>query len=229
MRLQKDPEVVIGNHRRPTFLLGFVTLGSVPIEWCVAMMRLQAPINCLMESLLVKGMEVGVARNYLAEYALKMKPRPEYLLMIGDDMLASWNSLLVLYEEMKKGEYDVMAGLYFMKSDKYSQPMAVMSRSDIAGYMIPGTHFQVGEIVDVDIVCGMDFTMIRTDMLDSLGPSPWFQSSNSKNMLDSETGGLSMFTEDTFFISKVIKAKKKVAVHSGCRIGHMDIKMGGVY
>jgi hypothetical protein len=33
MRLQKDPEVVIGNHRRPTFLFGFITLGMVPMEW----------------------------------------------------------------------------------------------------------------------------------------------------------------------------------------------------
>ncbi len=228
MRLQKDPVIAIGNHRRPTFLLGFITLGMVPIEWCMTMMRLQCPINCLMESLLVKGMEVGVGRNYLAEYAMKMKPRSEFLLMIGDDMLASWNSLLVLYEEMKKGEHDVMSGLYFMKADQYSQPMAVMSRSDVEGYMVPGVHFQVGEIVPVDIVCGMDFTMIRTDIFDDLGPQPWFQSSNSRNMLDTETGGLSLFTEDTFFIKKVTEAKKSVAVHTGCRIGHMT-KNGEVY
>ena len=229
MRLQKDPEVVTGNHRRPTFLLGFITLGMVPIEWCVTMMRLQAPINCLMESLLIKGMEVGVARNFLADYALKMKPRPEYLLMIGDDMLASWNSLIILYEEMKKGEYDVMAGLYFMKSGPYSPPMAVMSRSDVQGYMTPGIHFQVGEIVPIDIVCGMDFTIIRTDMFDKLGPQPWFESANSKNMLDLETGGISFFTEDTFFIGKVVKAGFKAAVHSGCRVGHLLARTGEVY
>jgi len=229
MRLQKDPEVITGNHRRPTFLLGFITLGMVPIEWCVTMMRLQCPINCHMESLLVKGMEVGVARNYLAEYAIKLEPRPEYILMIGDDMLASWNSLLLLYEEMKKGEYDVMSGLYFMKSDPYTPPMAVMAKTNIEGYMTPGVHFQVGEVVGVDIVCGMDFTMIRTDIFDKLGPQPWFKSADSKSMFDPETGGISLFTEDTFFIGKVVKAGFKVAVHSGCRVGHLSIKTGEVY
>ena len=229
MRLQKDPEVVVGNHRRPTFLVGLITLGMVPIEWCVTMMRLQCPINCMMESMMIKGMEVGVARNYLAECALKLKPRPEYLLTIGDDMLASWNSLIVLYEEMKKGEYDVMSGLYFMKADSHSPPMAVMSRSNVSGYLRPGIDFMVGEIVPVDIVCGMDFTMIRIDMFEKLGAPPWFKTADSKSMFDAETGGISVFTEDTFFVGKVVKAGFKVAVHSGCRVGHLSAKTGEVY
>ena len=228
MRLQKDPEVVVGNHRRPTFLLGFITLGSVPIEWCVAMMRLQAPMNCRMESLLVKGMEIGVARNYLAEYSLKMNPRPQYLLTIGDDMLVSWNSLLILYEEMRKDEFDVLSGLYYMKTDKYSPPMAVMSKDGVEGYLVPGIHFQVGEVVDVSLT-GMDFTLIRTDIFEHLGPPPWFKSADSTNIYDAETRGLTIFTEDAFFCERVKKAGFRMGVHSGCRISHLNVKTGECY
>lgn len=229
MRLQKDPiETVAGNHRRPTFLLGFVTFGMVPIEWCVTMMRMQAPINCQMESLLCKGMEVGIARNYLAEYAVRMKPRPEYLLMVGDDMLVSWNSLLILYEEMRKGEFDVMSGLYYMKADEYSPPMPVMARNDVDGYVLPGIHFAVGEVVEVNLT-GMDFTMIRTDLFDNLGPPPWFKTADSLCIENKETKGLSIFTEDAFFCGKLVEKGYKIGVHSGCRIGHMNVKTGEVY
>jgi hypothetical protein len=229
MRLQNDPlEVVRGNHKRPTFLLGFITLGMVPIEWCVTMMRLQCPINCNMESLLVKGMEVGVARNYLAEYATRMRPRPEFLLTIGDDMLASWNSLLILYEEMRKGEFDVLSGLYYMKADQYAPPMPVMSRDDIDGYVLPNVHYIPGEIIEVQLT-GMDFTIIRTDMFDNLGPPPWFKSADSSNIENKETKGLTIFTEDAFFCQKVKEKGYKMGVHTGVRIGHLNVKSGEVY
>lgn len=229
MRLQKEPlGVKVGNHKRPTFLLGFITLGMVPIEWCVTMMRLQCPINCLMESLLVKGMEVGVARNYLAEYASRMKPRPEYLLTVGDDMLASWNSLLILYEEMRKGEFDVLSGLYYMKADQYSPPMPVMSKEGIEGYVLPHVHFTPGEVIDV-IITGMDFTLIRTDIFDNLGPPPWFKTADSKDIENEETKTLTIFTEDAFFCEKVRSKGYRIGVHSGVRVGHMNTRTGEVY
>lgn len=229
MRLQKDPEAIVkGVHKRPTFLLGFITLGMVPIEWCVTMMRLQAPINCNMESMLLKGMEVGVARNYLAEYALKMKPRPEFLLTIGDDMLASWNSLLLLYEEMRKGEFDVLSALYYMKADQYSPPMPVMARDDIEGYILPHVHFIPGQVIEVHLT-GMDFTIIRTDMFDNLGSPPWFKTADSTNIEDKETGGLTIFTEDAFFSKKVKEKGYKMGIHTGVRIGHLNVRTGEVY
>jgi hypothetical protein len=180
-----------------------------------------------MESLLVKGMEVGVARNYLCEYAMKLKNRPEYILMIGDDMLASWNSLILLYEDIKLREFDVLAGLYYMKTDEYSVPMAVMAHDNIKGYMMPGVHFKVGEVVETHL-CGMDFTLIRTDILEHLGLPPWFESANSKNMFDERDGGIRLFTEDAFFCKKVKEAGFRIGVHTGVKIGHMT-KWGEVF
>jgi hypothetical protein len=75
----------------------------------------------------------------------------------------------------------------------------------------------------------MDFTLIRTDIFKDLGPSPWFKTADHQSMFDPETGGISLFTEDTYFVNRAIKAGKKVAVHSGCRIGHMNVKSGEVY
>ena len=227
MRLQKDPEVVIGSHRRPTFILGLITLGMVPVEWCIALMRLQCPMNSNMESLLVKGMEVGVARNYMCEYTMKLKNKPEWMLMIGDDMLPSWNSLILLYEEAVNRQFDVLAGLYFMKADQYSIPMSVMSHNSVKGYMLPGVHFKVGEVVETHL-CGMDFTLIKTDILQHLGPPPWFESCNSKNMVDPGNQGIRVFTEDAYFCAKVRNAGFRIGVHSGVRVGHMT-KWGEIY
>ncbi len=186
-------------------------------------MRLQCPINCQMQTLLVKRMEIGVARNYLAEYTLKIKKeqRPEYILMIGDDMMPQWNSLLILYEEMLKGEFDILAGLYYMKADQYAPPMAVMSHDNISGYMMPGIHFKVGQVVETHL-CGMDFTLIKSDIFEHLGPPPWFTSANSKNMCDKKTGAIKFFTEDAFFTEKARQHGYRIGVHTGVRIGHYN-------
>jgi hypothetical protein len=193
----------------------------------MTLMRMQFPLNCVMQSFLVKGMEVGIGRNFTAEQALKMNPRPEYILMIGDDNLPSWNSLIILYEEMKKGGFDVLGGLYYIKADEYAPPMAVMVRDEISGYLQPGIHFTPGEVMNVDI-CGMDFTLIRTDIFDQLGPPPWFKTSDSTDIED-ENGALGVFTEDIYFCKKVRKAGFRIGVHTGCRIGHLNMKTGEVY
>ncbi len=190
-------------------------------------MRMQFPLNCVMQSFLVKGMEVGVGRNYVAENALKMKPRPEYILMVGDDNLPSWNSLIILHEEMKTGKWDVLGGLYYIKADQYAPPMACMVRDEIPGYLQPGIHFTPGEGLSGDII-GMDFTLIRTDILDHLGPPPWFKTSDSTD-IEERTGTLGVFTEDIFFSQKVKKAGFRIGCHTGCRIGHLNYVTGEVY
>lgn len=225
LKINKDPIAIVqGNHKRPTFLWGIVTLKD--IEWALSLMRMQFPLNCVMESFAVKGMEVGVGRNYVAETALKQEPRPEYVLMIGDDNLPSWNSLVILYEEIKKGGYDILSGLYYIKTDQYAPPEPVMWRDGIAGFLQAGIHFIPGEVIFVD-GCGMDFTLIKTDVFDRLGPPPWFKTSDSTDMLNDK--GIGAFTEDVYFCNKVRVAGLKIGVHTGCRVAHLNYKMGEVY
>ncbi len=225
MRLEKDPKVISGGHRRANFLVAIPTLGMVPIEWALTMLRLQWPMNCHKESLMVKGLEVGVARNSIAEEALKINPGPEYILFLGDDVLVSWNSFMILWDEMKKGSYDVLAGLYYIKGDKYSPPMPILFRDDYEGFMTPGKDFKVGDIVHADIV-GMDFTLIRTSIFKDLGDPPWFKTADLDDMYDPVKHSLSVFTEDVFFCKKVKAAGLRIGCHTNCKISHYNIQSG---
>ena len=147
MRLDKETEVVTGDHQRASFLVAIPSLGMVPIEFCVAFSALQMPVNCKTNSIVVTKTEVGVARDYVADFALSMSPRPEYILFLGDDMLPPWDGLIKLYQEMKTGKWDVLAGLYFIKQDL---PVPIIWRDDVDGWLEPYIHYQPGEVVSVE-------------------------------------------------------------------------------
>jgi GT2 family glycosyltransferase len=66
-------------------------------------------------------------------------------------------------------------------------------------------------------------------MFDNLGPPPWFKTADSKNIENSETKALTIFTEDAFFCAKVNSKGYKIGVHTGARIGHMNVRSGEVY
>jgi len=213
-----NKNIATGIHTRATFLMAIPTLGTVPIEFMVAFSRMQFPVNCRAESFIIKGMEVGVARNYAVERYLAMSPRPEYLLFIGDDMLPPWNSLLMLYEEMKSSKWDILSGLYYMKAPN-TLPIPVMWRDEIKGLMKDGEHFNTNEVIRVD-VAGMDFTLIKGDVFDKLGKAPWFKTADSLDMVN-EKGCITVFTEDVYFCKKVKEAGLKIGVHTGVRCGHL--------
>lgn len=227
MRLTEDPVVVTGNHRRPTFLLCIPTLGMTPIEFTIGMMRMQFPVNCQCQSFVAKGMEVGVARNYAVEQVLKMNPRPEYLCFIGDDMLPNSDSLLLLYDEMRSGKWDVLSGLYHTKARTEAVSVPVMWRVDKNGPMVAGVDYQVGETVEVHVT-GMDFCLIKSDIFEKLGPAPWFKTSDHSDMINSD-GSLNIFTEDSFFCKNVMEKGFKTGVVTKVRVGHIDAKTGEVY
>jgi hypothetical protein len=216
MRISKDTkieDIVQGGHVPSTFLLAIPTFGTVPIEFVMAFGRMQMPMSSYCESLIAKGMEVGVARDYIAEKYQKMNPRPLYLLFVGDDMLPPWNALLILYEEMKTDRWDVLSGLYFKKS---MPPEPLIYRNDIAGPLEEGVHYRDGEVIHVDRT-GLDFTLIRHNVFDVLGEDsrPWFKTGPTQ---DGEN--LCPHTEDTWFYDKCRAAGLKVGVHTGCKVGH---------
>lgn len=219
MRLNKI-ESVKGIHRRPDIVLGLPTLGIYPAKVFIAFSRLQMPVNALSTTILVENMEIGEARNYIAKSVKNNKTRPHYLLFIGEDMLPQWDSLVLLHEEAVKGQWDVLAGLYYMKADP---PTAVAWRQGVPGPLVPGKHFKKDEVVQVD-VCGMDFTLINTDIFDIID-EPFFKTGPEINKL----GGIYKYTEDTYFLEKCRKKNLKIGVHTGVRIGHLYYKTGEVY
>ena len=226
MRMDKDNTVVVeGNHMRATFLLGLPSLGTVSTKFVVAFSRLQMPVNCAAASMVVERMEVGVARSYIAEEYVKMNPRPRYLFFLGDDMLPPWDGLVKLWQEMETGKWDILSGLYYLKSDP---PSPLMRRIGITGPLQFGKHWQAGEVVPVD-VCGMDFVLIRPEVFEAI-EKPYFKTGFKFMPTDlNGNGSVMMHTEDTFFLEKVREKKMRIGVHTGVRVGHFDSQSGQVF
>ena len=218
MRMSREVKVVTGQHERPNFLVAIPTLGIVPIEFVIAFSRLQMPINALVSSMVVSKTEVGVARNYVGKHLLQLNNKPKYLLFIGDDMLPPWDGVIKLYQEMETGKWDILSGLYFIKQDL---PIPIIWRKDTIGYLEADKHYNIGEVVWVD-VCGMDFTIIRRDVFERL-EYPWFKTGPS--IMNNK---LVAHTEDVYFCDLARKAKMNIGVHTGVRVGHYS-KTGEVY
>lgn len=225
-------EFDVGTHKRPHILVSIVTLGMVPIEFVVALSRLQFPINGLTYQHVVKGVEVGKARNMAVEHLLSFpkEQRPEWLFFVGDDMLPPWDGFIRLYEEAVGNKWDCLTGLYFWKGEP---PTPLTWRNDHIGRLIPGKHFRVGEVIHVDLT-GLDFTLIRTSILEKIDP-PWFQTGPS--YVKAPNGWecsrnekpIMRHTEDVWFYEKVRKVGGTIGVHTGVRVAHYDVKTGKIY
>lgn len=236
MRFQEEAKIedmVIGSHQRCHIMVCIPTLGMVPIEFFFAAMRLQMPINGQVFQHIVKGMEVGKARNKAVEDMMNMRrdDRPKYMFFIGDDMIPEWDAFVRLYEVMETEKWDMLTALYFWKGEP---PTPLVWRDNHVGRMKPGVDFKVGERVWVDLT-GLDFTLIRVELLEKMEP-PWFKTgpslrSEMPNRLEPYIRGESviMHTEDAWFCQKAKKLEAKLGVHSGVRVGHMDVKSGNIY
>lgn len=218
---EKAPNVVMDSHRRPTFLVAIPTFGMVSIHFHLAAQRLQMPVNALVESMIIEGMEIGAAREEICKFYMQYDPRPEFLFMLGDDMVPEWDALINLWKEMRDGQWDVLAGLYFLKQEP---PTPILWRDDVVGYLEEGKHYKTGEVVQSDIA-GMDFTLIRPEILEKI-KRPWFHTGPT---MTANNKSIWNHTEDAWFCRKVKQAGGKIGVHSGVRVAHMDVQTGMVY
>lgn len=223
MRIAEDTklsDMPVQSHTRANLVVGIPSLGMVPIEFVVAFARLQMPVNALCYSVFTKGMEVGVARNYIADQALSVKPEARYLFFLGDDMIPPWDGLIRLQEEMEIGGWDVLSGLYYMKQEP---PVPIAWRKDHIGRLVPGVHYKVGEVVWVDVT-GLDFTLIRLSIFNKLS-RPWFKTGPTYV----GNGNIVSHTEDVWFLDKVREQGFRVGVHTGVRVAHFDHRTGVIY
>lgn len=225
MRSPKEAEYVEGGYSKPSFMVGLPSLGTVSMKFCMAFNRLQIPVNSATTAIYVERMEVGVARNYIAGEYMKANPRPKYLFFLGDDMLPAWDALIRLWNEMETGKWDILSGLYYLKSEP---PSPIIRRVNIPGSLVPGVHFKVGEVVDCDVT-GMDFCLIRPEVFESIS-EPFFKTGYKFTPIDQNgNGNILQHTEDTFFLQKVREAKMRIGVHTGVRVGHYDTKTGMIF
>lgn len=234
MRLEKElqlSDMLVGNHKRAHFLVCILTLGMVPIEYHIASSRLQFPVNGRAQSMIVKRYEVGRARDMCVKHLLSLPEynRPDYLFFFGDDMIPEWDGLIKLHDEMETGKWDVLTGLYYIKGEP---PIPLTWRNDHVGWMMPGIHYKVGDVIDVDVT-GMDFTLIRTRFLEDMAKKvePPFFKTGPGNLPYDELGKnqLITYTEDVYFLHKVRAVGGRIGVHTGVKVGHYDVKSGMIY
>ncbi len=247
VQLKPDNELIsyVGSHKRPAFLTIIPTLGWVSIEFHMAALRLAMPANARssaiqamhtpvdfphpkairgeLEGKSIKGEEIGKARNWAARLALSMNPLPEFFFFFGDDMIPDAMALVALYDEAVKGRWDVLSALYHIKMP-YSEPVPILWREEMSGYMMAGRDYQIGETVVSDI-CGMDFTLIRPEILKRM-TEPYFLTGPQQDA----NGIVENFTEDAFFCAKAKRqAHAKMGVCTAVRVGHLDTFTGEVY
>ncbi len=225
MRLNQElsvEDVMVGVHKRSHIVVAIPTLGMVPIEFVVGFGRLQFPVNGIAENIIVKNMEVGEARNYVVSEVLKRPEdkRPRYIFFLGDDMIPPWDGLLKLHEEMDNGNWDWLTGLYYWKGEP---PTPLTWRNDHVGRLIPGKHFNIGEVIWVDLT-GLDFTLLRVETLAKIDP-PWFKT--GPNITSKQN--IISYTEDVYFAAKLKKIGGRIGVHTGVRVAHIDVKSGMIY
>lgn len=235
MRLEKELQIsdmVVGNHKRSHFLVCLLTLGMVPIEYHIASSRLAYPINGRASSVIVKRYEVGKARDYCVENLLKMpeENRPDYMFFFGDDMIPEADGLIKLHAEMLTGKWDVLTGLYYLKMD---QPVPLTWRVGNVGYMYPGIHYKIGDVIDVDIT-GMDFTLISSAFLKKMQgmiEPPYFKTGPGTMPYGDyyEKNDIVTYTEDVYFLAKVRECGGRIGVHTGVKVGHYDVNTGMIF
>jgi hypothetical protein len=229
----KIEDIELGSHQRCHIMVCIPTMGTVSINFMVGFGRMQMPINGQVFQHIVQGHEVGVARNMCVQYLMNLKKedRPRYLFFLGDDMIAPWDGFVKLYEEAEKGKWDCLTGLYFWKGEP---PTSLTWRHNHIGRLIPGEHFQIGEVIDVDLT-GVDFTLIKTSLLEKMEP-PWFKTgpslrANIPIAIEPyiNPGSVIMHTEDVYFYGKARKMEAKIGVHTDVRVAHFDHRSGAIY
>jgi len=234
----KTEDIILGSHQRCHIMCTVLTLGMVPIEFVVGFGRMQMPINGQVFQHIIKGVEVGKARNMAVEHIMSMPKdqRPRWLFFLGDDMIPPWDGFVRLYEEAEANKWDCLTGLYYWKGEP---PTPLTWRNDHIGRLIPGKHFKMGEVIWVDLT-GVDFTLIRVEMLERFAEEfpdqPFFKTGPSLRSGMPEhikeyalPESVVTHTEDVWFYGKVKQLGGKIGVHTGVRVAHLDVKTGLFY
>ena len=234
----KIEDIALGSHQRCHIMCTVLTLGMVPIEFVVGFGRMQMPINGQVFQHIIKGMEVGKARNLAVEHVFQIpkEERPKWLFFLGDDMIPPWDGFVRLYEEAELNKWDCLTGLYYWKGEP---PTPLTWRNNHLGRLKPGIDFAPGEVIWVDLT-GLDFTLIRVSLLEKMAEaypkSEFFKTGPSlrSSIPDAiaryaDPQSIIMHTEDVWFYNRAKELGAKIGVHTGVRVAHFDVKSGAIY
>lgn len=203
-------------------LIGLPTLGRpVPLDWALAFKALNPPINFNVLFSIIKGKEIGLARNEFAKQALHHDCK--YLFMLGDDVEVPAHTLRKLLFRMENTpNIDVVGGIYCSKCDP---PAPLVFKGDGAGTY---WDWKVGEFFEVTGM-GMDCTLIRTEVFKKLS-EPWFKTVDNDQFQDG-INAAEAWTEDLYFFRKLREElpDSKVFCDGSVICKHHDVYNNKVY
>jgi len=182
-------------------------------EWFMAMQTMNMPIATNLTYFTTMDMEIGKARNAIAEKALEMGTK--YVFMIDDDTAPpNFAARKLIYELEQHDDAMVCAGIYCSKEDP-PFPIVFMDQGR-------GAHWDwlAGDVFPCYGI-GTGCMMIKTEVFRKI-EAPWFCTVD-KEPVDAQNFSHKM-TDDLYFCDKVRQAGYKILAHGGVNAVHWDAK-----
>lgn len=194
-------------------VVGLPSCGRLTMhEWGISLAAIDWPMGISRNLMRTKGMELGAARQRMAEETIKIGA--EYLWFIDDDIdvpAYAAKRLIRLMEE--RPDVMVSGGIYCSKAEE-PEPL-VFLKKDAPCYW----RWKRGDVFDCARLGG-GCMMIRTEVFQHL-EKPWFEVADN---VDTEylTEGMEKHTEDFYFCDKVRDAGFRIVAHGGVLPLHWD-------
>jgi len=193
-------------------------------EWALALATQDWPMGLNVTYMSLKGLEVGVARNQIAQHALDQGA--EFLWFIDDDTAppsyACKRLLRVLREDP---ETAVVGGIY---CNKAAEPEPIVFQTLGGGV---DWRWKAGDVFPCAGL-GTGCMMIRTRVFRDL-PEPWFLTVDADCPGPSirERGGQTQQkeTDDLYFCRKLAEHGHRIKAHGGVLCLHWDAATGRAY
>jgi len=211
-----------GYPNKYNFLMGLPITGRpIPVDVMFAFHSMAMPMNINMSMLMVRGKEVGVARNEIAEHAVANECK--YIFFWDEDVACPPQSIPELIYKMEHNpDAAVIGGIYCLKRDP-AEPLVFRGNGNG-----PYWKWRAGEFFEVTGI-GMGCTLIRTELFKDL-KKPWFQTVSDYSRMMDGNGGLEVWTEDLWFCDRVCKTKKwKIYADASLICAHYDMATSKPY
>ena len=201
-------------------------LEPITIQWHRAMKMLLSPQGYNVGEIRIDGYEVGEARSFAVEEALKRGMK--YVLFIDADTLLPQNGMqLLVYQLDNNPDYDIAAGLYTQKADP-TVPL-IWDRWGEGVFW----DWTLGDVLKTNIVAaGTGCMLIRVSLFERLPHSedvPWFRTENGEGKGENADYQYQM-SDDIYFCRRaVMEAGAKMLVDTNVYCKHIDWKTGRMY
>lgn len=202
-------------------MIGIPTLGRpVNLDWALAFKALNPPINYNVNFSIIKGQEIGAAREEFVRQAIIAEAK--YLFMLGDDVIIPPHTLRQLIFRMENDEnVGVVGGVYCSKTEV---PAPLIFKGNGQGSY---WDWKIGEYFDCTGM-GMDCTLLRVSMLKCL-TAPRFKTVDEDSYIDG-INKAEAWTEDLYFCRKVLEETSfRIKIDTSIICDHFDVYTGKVY